>query len=36
VYLLVVGVAQGQVHVHGVLLQVHRVVPNSHDAHSIV
>jgi hypothetical protein len=36
VYLLVVGVAQGQVHVHGGLLQVHGVVPNSHDAHQTV
>jgi hypothetical protein len=35
VYLLVVGVVPGQVHVHGVILQVHGVVPHGHDAHQI-
>jgi hypothetical protein len=35
VYLLVVGVVQGQVHVHGVLVQVHEVVLHGHDAHKI-
>jgi hypothetical protein len=31
VYLVVVGVVQGQVHVHGVLLQVHGVVAHGHN-----
>jgi hypothetical protein len=35
VYLVVVGVVQGQVHVHVVLLQVHGVAPHEHDAHKI-
>jgi hypothetical protein len=35
VYLVVVGVVQGQVHVHGVLVQVHEVVLHGHDAHKI-